>query len=260
MKAALVAGLVGGLVASSAMAAVTTVARYSFDNSNLTEGLDTGIGHDSVGGWHLKDGPSSVSWSNDAAPNGGAGSVVFNGTSSYLSTWDVPDNPLNGRTQNYGVELWVKASSEASSELVVFAFNPDQSGMLQILQTSDGDVQGFVGAIAGRAYVGNGANIVNEWVHLAAVVFDADVFFYVNGEHVGTTSQLPEPVQSAFTLGQKPGGGKPFAGQIDELRLFTFNSGEFQVSDLSYYVPEPASLGMIGMAGLALLGRRRSRA
>lgn len=142
----------------------------------------------------------------------------------------------------------------------MFAFNPDQSGMLQILQTSDGDVQGFVGAIAGRAYVGNGANIVNEWVHLAAVVFDADVFFYVNGEHVGTTSQLPEPVQSAFTLGQKPGGGKPFAGQIDELRLFTFNSGEFQVSDLSYYVPEPASLGMIGMAGLALLGRRRSRA
>jgi len=51
---------------------------------------------------------------------------------------------------------------------------------------------------------------------------------------------------------------KPFAGQIDELRMFTFNSGEFEVQDLGYYIPEPASLGLVGMAGLALLGRRRN--
>src|SRR5690606_1529148 len=176
---------------------------------------------------------------------------------SYLATWGIPDNPLAGRTQNYGVELWVKAPA-TDTERVVFSFNPDQSGMLQILQTSDGSVQGFVGAISGQAYTGNGTNVTDEWVHLAAVVFDADVFYYVNGALAGSTLQMPLAVESAFTIGQKPGGGKPFAGQIDELRMFTFNSGEFEVQDLGYYIPEPASLGLVGMAGLALLGRRRN--
>lgn len=250
-------------MASSAMAAVTVVASYSFDSSDLTEGSTTGIGHDSVGNWPLQDGPSSVSWSGDSAPGGGAGSVVFNGSSSYLATWGIPDNPLAGRTQNYGVELWAKAAAGTSTERVLFSFNPNQSGMLQILQTSDpgSGVEGFVGAISGTAYVGNGANVVDEWVHLAIVVFDADVFFYVNGVQAGSTSTMPLAVESAFTLGQNPGGGKAYNGAIDGLNLFTFDSGAFQVEDLSYYdaVPEPASLGLTALGAVGLLARRRVR-
>jgi hypothetical protein len=47
-------------------------------------------------------------------------------------------------------------------------------------------------------------------------------------------------------------------GSIDEARLFTFNTGQFQASDLqNYVIPEPSSAALLGGLGTLLLMRRR---
>jgi hypothetical protein len=47
-------------------------------------------------------------------------------------------------------------------------------------------------------------------------------------------------------------------GSIDEARLFTFNTGQFQASDLqNYVIPEPSSAALLGGLGTLLMLRRR---
>jgi hypothetical protein len=66
-----------------------------------------------------------------------------------------------------------------------------------------------------------------------------------------------------FSLGYNPSIAPPryYTGGIDEARLFTFQEGQFQASDLqNYVIPEPSSGALLGGLGSLLLIRRRRTA
>jgi hypothetical protein len=103
-----------------------------------------------------------------------------------------------------------------------------------------------------------------NWRNLALVNDNGILQLYVDG--VLDVSSAPGGSQlfgagNKFTFGGTYNGSGyvGFAGgSIDEARLFTFNTGQFQASDLqNYVIPEPSSAALLGGLGTLLMLRRR---
>ncbi len=105
-----------------------------------------------------------------------------------------------------------------------------------------------------------------DWTHIAVTVdYDAgELKFYINGEQVGGTTALVEDQailgdsSTDLTLGRKAGSGaNMMKGGLDDVRVFmdVLNQGEIQQQMMA--VPEPGSLKLMGLGGVALMWRRR---
>jgi hypothetical protein len=103
-----------------------------------------------------------------------------------------------------------------------------------------------------------------NWRNLALVNDNGILQLYVDG--VLDVSSAPGGSQlfgagNKFTFGGSYNGssyGGIANGSIDEARLFTFNTGQFQASDLqNYVIPEPSSAALLGGLGTLLMLRRR---
>jgi hypothetical protein len=146
-------------------------------------------------------------------------------------------------TDNFAIEAWARADS--TSSVVAIAYNGDSAfggwGLYQF--------GGSWAYLYGGVTVGPMVPVtVGSWTHLAVVRNAGMTTFYVNGVPVGA----PEPTGPSTPVGGMAIGGnfrnasENFNGLIDEVRIFTFAPGQFQVSDLNL-TPEQ-QLGMI--AGL----------
>jgi len=96
---------------------------------------------------------------------------------------------------------------------------------------------------------------------------------YVDGIQVAQNTAAPTAARDAnasgaFALGASTvlnnGDTHAFTGQVAELRLYNDLQSAAQVAALSTtlratYIPEPASAGLLGLAGVGLLMRRRRR-
>ena len=79
------------------------------------------------------------------------------------------------------------------------------------------------------------------WTHLALVTSGGITTFYVNGVAAGSAHSALSP-SSVFKFGINTTGGgtQPFHGNIDEVRVFTFQPGQFSTNDLLLtHVPPP---------------------
>ncbi|MCX6926871.1 MAG: immunoglobulin domain-containing protein, partial [Verrucomicrobia bacterium] len=140
---------------------------------------------------------------------------------------------LNG---NWGIEAWAKADVAAPTlsgngySQIAYNGNSGPGGM-GLYQTPSGT---FVGLCGGVALVGGSPVVPGTWTHLAMVYAGGATTFYVNGVAAGT-GPAPNPPPNFFGVGINPsgaGGGEPFQGSIDEVRVFTFSPGYFAVNDL----------------------------
>ena len=124
---------------------------------------------------------------------------------------------------------------------------------------------GFYSAIMPGVAVLQGTVAPNgNWRNLALVNDNGTLQLYVDG--VLNVSSAPGGSQ-LFGTGNKLTFGGTYNGSgyvgiangsIDEARLFTFNTGQFQASDLqNYVIPEPSSAALLGGLGTLLLMRRR---
>lgn len=173
----------------------------------------------------------------------------------------IPTEPNSGATDNFGVETWVKAASttpvNGTQAAILYNGNFGSNGF-GLYQVGD-QYQGVLGASVN--FLGS-APVTGDWVHLALVRDGGLTTFYANGVDMGSTIDIaPLPASPSFSLAALGSGDDPFAGHIDEVRSFTFEAGQFNPSDLLYFVPEPSSLalGILGMLSYGFYALRRRR-
>lgn len=108
-----------------------------------------------------------------------------------------------------------------------------------------------------------GAVTQDQETHLALVFNNGVREFYIDGVLTAPTSTIGVienslALPAGVRIGGSANGGTPargFDGQIGVVRTFEFEPGEFSINDT--LVPEPAGLGLLGLATLFGLRRRR---
>lgn len=180
-------------------------------------------------------------------------SMSFDGSSQYSFS-----SRLTDAQDNFGIELFVKANSTAGSSGIVYNGKFGSSGFGLVRNGSI--FQAVLGTNPGTIF-GSSTVDIGEWVHLALVRDNGVSTFYVNGIANATSLATPLFGSNPFRIGSGAGSDH-FIGLIDEVRIFTFTSGEFTTGDLLInQIPEPATAGIIlgSLALLCTMARRQRR-
>jgi gliding motility-associated-like protein len=125
---------------------------------------------------------------------------------------------------NFTVEAWVNIPSSASNIQTIISNSSGigQSGGFRFgintWNTNDGKLV-FEG---GSVFVGSSVAIAkNVWQHVAVVVNNSVISYYINGSFVGTsTGAFPSLSSTVLTLGSFSDSQYPFNGMMDEVRLW----------------------------------------
>ena len=182
------------------------------------------------------------------------------GTGQSLFLNQTPNNALNTLAAPLTSMAWV---------------NPNTFDLQRIISGSGGDGNGW-----GNGFVGGGNQRFTTygvtdydqnagttaqagvWQHVAVTFDGSTATFYLNGEQVdvktgGNFGVNPNEVFGLFGLTNN--STELFNGTIDEVKVFNTVLTADQIAAEAVVVPEPASLGLLGAAGLGLLARRRRR-
>lgn len=222
--------LAAALVAAPARAAVTDLYVYHLGEAGSLGTNNRPI--DSVSGNNFTNNFStgtSVDTADPAPGDSTADLVVPSGKGFYGVSTAFP-------TDNFGIELWVKTADLAQSK-DIFVTNSYNSQSLKFTQLGTA----LAASYQGVSWIGptngvSGAVTANEWIHLAIVRDGGVSSFYIDGvKQGGTTTTAPTTSASGVHIAVQPGGiTGTWNGAMDELRVFTFTTGAFSVSDLSY--------------------------
>ncbi|MFD2159206.1 LamG domain-containing protein [Rubritalea tangerina] len=242
----LLSTLVAGTL--STQAAITIVHTYDLGEASTVIG---GVPQDSTGTTHFTNGIGG-GMSVNTVGVGASGSTAY----ASLSNQGVYGADFSGfATDNFGIELWARTSDSDS-----IIFTTGNSGQFLDFQTTGGN---WAASINGASWVGgnNGAGqafTANTWTHLALIRNNGTTTFYINGVAQSGTSNAAV-THSAGHLGVRPGDGRRYEGDIDSVRMFTFDPiNDDPVAALNTTaVPEPTSTALLGLGGVALLLRRR---
>ncbi len=143
---------------------------------------------------------------------------------------------ISGLTNNFGIELWVNPANTNGNKCLVYNGSSGGSGwgLFQIGAT-------YQGLFGGVTYVGSATATANTWVHLALVRNNGVTTLYTNGVAAGAANALtPNSPTGILSLGAS-GGGQIFSGFLDEVRVFTFAAGQFNIANLLVFAkPSPA--------------------
>lgn len=287
MNAILGAGLVSLVTAAPAFSAV---AYYRFENNlasqnnsptlDATAGSTVGYSSD-VPGSSIFDPIGSTTVANTKSYDHGTGSA------STLSDTSILNNTVS--THGFTIEAFIKLSSSDVNDVkfdLIFG-NMNGAGTEGWLFGINGSGKLRFSGVQnnGAAYKevsSTDALTANTWHHVAAVgtfsertgqdlVDFTDVQLFVDYVAVstigGSGSRFFGPASSGLSGNSGPnfvtsttnyniGAINPFSGLIDELRIY--DSPLMTTQMLQAVVPEPASLGLLGLGGLLLVRRRKA--
>jgi hypothetical protein len=216
--------------------------------------------------------------------NNNAGAAYYGSSAAYLGVGGLEDgssvalitagsglytSTINAGTANFGFQAYVRPNN--TTGLQVIAANGG-AGNGWNLFTADGTVLGFSAGyryfveVVGRDIIDSGITVdAGGSVANIAYVNDngANKFFYNFSQVASADLGGIKAATGYFSLGYNPSldPAKYYSGTIDEARLFTFQPGQFQASDLTNYVgvvPEPSTYALVvgGIATLLLIRRR----
>ena len=167
--------------------------------------------------------------------------IKFNGTSQWLQTNALLSTAVN----NFGIEAWVRAANvNPGARAIAYNGNTGANGwgLYQFSNT-------FRGLLGGVTWVGSASAIAGTWTHLALVRNNGTNHFYRDGSEIAGSITVPVAPNGAFAVGGNPTapGFELFAGDIDEVRVFTFAPNQFAASDLLPNVQRVATLAASGI-------------
>jgi len=143
---------------------------------------------------------------------------------------------LTSVTDNFGIEAWVKPATTSGNHCIAYNGNTTANGwgLYQVGNT-------YRGRFAGVS-IGSGSVTLNGWTHLALVRTNGVARLYVNGATAGSSStSVPVAPSGSFAIAAPPQShtNEFFSGLMDEVRVFTFGSGQFSTADLLVNAPFP---------------------
>jgi hypothetical protein len=165
----------------------------------------------------------------------------------------------------WGMEAWICPTSVVLTRTMFPVFNGNSADDGAGFRMVNGKMYGRVNG----TNVGSFTYNQNEWMYVAIVQNGTDATFYAkqgSGSfqpigNISTATPVNPTAPSGFQIGAKwsDNGSNAFTGYVDEVRVFTFNPGEFSTADLlvnTTALPEPGAIGVLSL-GLLLLRRRR---
>jgi hypothetical protein len=167
-------------------------------------------------------------------------------------------------TSNWGFEAWVKMNSKGE-EGAVLMVGSEASGV--ILQELGVLGNGWAIQVPGLYLAGTASTTVKlgQEQHIAGVMENGQWTIYVDGvpeafqDVWANGTQVVTPTAGMW-IGAATFQGNPrrgMDGDIGVVRIFEFEAGTFDINH-TLFIPEPASLTLMGMGGLLMLRRRRA--
>lgn len=221
-------------VPRSSRAAINVVSywRLGESDSGAAAGAAAANTTDSVGATSLKF-QGNARYANDVAATAATriGSLLsVNFTNSDYATNAI----VSTATDNFGIECWAKPTALGGGQVIAYNGGTGGAGGSSgwgIIIAADNTYEGLFGGIT---TIGTSPATANVWTHLALVRNNGTTTLYVNGVAAGNSSAGPLFPQGNFALGAPPQSptSQFFTGLMDEVRVFTFASGQFNTSDL----------------------------
>ncbi|MEM6391531.1 MAG: LamG domain-containing protein [Planctomycetota bacterium] len=148
-----------------------------------------------------------------------------------------------------GIELWVRPTTQQGFRNL--ANYGGRTGLGLALNNDGG-----WGVVYGKATAGWSRLGVGEWVHLAVVQDGDKASFFVNGKPAGVANDAKSwgfPIDRPIMIGLpvNPDNHVPFAGDLDEIRVFTFAPGTFDPTQLLIFGGGKRSATGGGVRGVA---------
>lgn len=207
----------------------------------------------------------------------GNNAVVFDGTGDALESSGA--NNLAYGAGDYSVELWFKASfADTSVNRDLFAGTTGGGhGTLLEIQPQPAGSRRLRFLHRAPTGTGGGQDIFfalpastdpfwSGFHHVVGVKDDitGGMVLYLDGVAVGSNTPLNNFGATAMTLDVGrllPGNAtRDFRGTIDEVAIYTkaLSAAQARAHFDAAFLPEPATLSLLGLAGMALLRRRRA--
>lgn len=227
------------LGAATCLAEVQTIAYYRLGEEGvLNDSSGNGYGLVASGGVTAS---TSVPESSKTPLAPSTISQSFDGTTAVLARPD--GGVLTTADDNMGIEAWVRSDDPSKDCFILhhgYTSNPSSARGFGLMQVGGN----YVGHLAGIAYVTGPPIESGVWTHLAFLVRRGNFELYVNGQlYAQLNSGGFRPVDTdldTFSIGALAnaggnGGVAHFPGQLDEVRVFTFDPADFFTGDLNYY-------------------------
>ena len=158
----------------------------------------------------------------------GGGSMIFNGSSSYL-TMSLSNASTNFGTGDFTIECWHYLTSRATLYPCIFGnYNSYAGGALALFAGhAAASTTAYQVAYNGATFptsINSGAITYNQWVHVALVRSGSTITLYINGTSIGTITSATASlngVGSTFYIGASGDNiaNSYINGYIDDFRI-----------------------------------------
>jgi hypothetical protein len=240
-KKFLVLVLLLGIAAGTAVADPNLVAWWEFDEgSGSSAGDSSGYGNTGTinGATWVDDQFGGKALSFDGTDDGvvasvGSGSLAMGGDQLTIAAWIYPTS------DSAWDRIVVRAGSYYFSRYNV----SDPYNALYIMGSDpEGWSKSALGAVP-----------LNTWTHVAFVYDGSNAISYIDFEYSNTTARTGNLINTGDDVVIGGYDAEQFDGMIDDVRIYdrALTAGEIAA------IPEPATIALLGLGGLALLRKKR---
>ena len=243
----------------SASAAVTNLAYWRggendspAPNFNVDPGIIGNANNttvDLMGNYNLTNNDAGVAYYASSAAYAGVGGLASNSSVALITAGSgLYTDAIDAGTANFGFQAYVRPNNTTGTQIIA---SNGGAGNGWNLFMANGSILGLAPGyryfvdVAGKGILDSGITVDagGAVANIAYVNNNGNNFFYYNGNITANTVEFGGIFAATgyFSLGYNPSIDPPkyYTGGIDEARLFTFEEGQFQVSDLENYLPVP---------------------